>query len=97
MNFTSRRSNGDSRSIDELVAEFEPIVSGANYPAVEGYRTEDAEIVFVMMGSFATKARAAVDRLRDAGWRMGLVRPRVLRPYPTAHLRVCSRASGAWR
>ena len=27
---------------------------------------EDAEIVFFMMGAFATKAKAAVDRLREA-------------------------------
>ena len=35
------------------------------------------------MGSFATKAREAVDRLREAGQRVGLLRPRLLRPFPT--------------
>jgi pyruvate ferredoxin oxidoreductase alpha subunit len=40
-----------------------------------------------MMGSFATKAREAVDRLRQAGWAIGLVRPRLLRPFPEARLR----------
>ena len=39
-----------------------------------------------MMGSFASKAREAVDRLREAGWAIGLVRPRLLRPLPAAHL-----------
>ena len=33
-----------------------------------------------MIGSFATKARAAVDRLREAGTAVGLVRPLLLRP-----------------
>jgi pyruvate ferredoxin oxidoreductase alpha subunit len=60
---------------------------GRKHPAVESYRTEDAEVVFFMLGSFATKARAAVDRLRAAGRAVGLVRPRVLRPYPTEALR----------
>ncbi len=55
---------------------------GRTYRAVEAYRTEDAEIVFFMMGSFSTKAREAVDRLRDAGKRVGLVQPRLLRPFP---------------
>jgi pyruvate ferredoxin oxidoreductase alpha subunit len=32
---------------------------------------EDADDVFLMIGSFATKAKAAVDRLRDAGRRVG--------------------------
>ena len=70
----------------ELAGEFAQRF-GRDHPAVEGYRTDDAEIVFVMMGSFATKARAAVDRLREAGWRVGLVRPRLLRPFPETQLR----------
>jgi pyruvate ferredoxin oxidoreductase alpha subunit len=40
-----------------------------------------------MMGCFATKAREAVDRLRDAGWRIGLLRPRLLRPLPEQLIR----------
>jgi pyruvate ferredoxin oxidoreductase alpha subunit len=55
---------------------------GRERGAVEAYQTEDAEVVFFMMGSFATKAREAVDRLREAGQRVGLLRPRLLRPYP---------------
>ncbi len=59
---------------------------GRNYPAIEAYRCEDAEIVFVMIGSFATKARDAVDQLRQTGTAVGLVRPRLLRPFPTKTL-----------
>ncbi len=55
---------------------------GRTYEVVEAYRTEDADVVFFMIGSFATKAKNAVDRLRDAGRRVGLVRPRLLRPFP---------------
>ena len=62
---------------DEFCALF-----GRDRGAVEAYHTEDAEIVFYMMGSFATKAREAVDRLREAGQRVGLLRPRLLRPFP---------------
>jgi pyruvate ferredoxin oxidoreductase alpha subunit len=55
---------------------------GRQWDAVENYRADDAEIVFYMMGSFATKAKEAVDRLREAGQQIGLVRPRLLRPFP---------------
>jgi len=55
---------------------------GRQWDAVENYRTDDAEIVFYMMGSFATKAKEAVDRLRETGQQIGLVRPRLLRPFP---------------
>jgi pyruvate ferredoxin oxidoreductase alpha subunit len=60
---------------------------GRDIGALLTYRTEDAEVVFVMMGSFATKARAAVDGLRAAGIAAGLVRPRLLRPFPAESLR----------
>lgn len=71
---------------DEIAAEFEEAF-GRSLEAVEGYRSDDADYLFVMLGSFATKAKEAVDRLRDAGWRIGLVRPRLLRPFPSDHLR----------
>jgi len=57
-------------------------IFGREQGLLENYRSEDAEIVFYMVGSFATKAREAVDRLREAGQRVGLVRPRLLRPLP---------------
>ncbi|HEY5789031.1 MAG TPA: pyruvate synthase [Gammaproteobacteria bacterium] len=66
----------------EFAAQF-----GRDHPAVEAYRADDAEYLFVMLGSFATKARAALDRLRAAGWRIGLLRPRLLRPLPQLLLR----------
>jgi pyruvate ferredoxin oxidoreductase alpha subunit len=71
---------------DEIAGEFARDF-GRRYDAVEAYRADDAEFVFVMLGSFATKAVEAVDRLRDAGRRLGLVRPRLLRPFPEARLR----------
>lgn len=57
-------------------------LTGRSYPAVEEYRAEDADIVFFMIGSFATKAKAAIDRMRSQGVRVGLVRPRLFRPFP---------------
>ena len=70
---------------DEAAAAFASVF-GRRHEAVEAYRSEDADIVFVMIGSFATKAREAVDRLREAGQAVGLVRPRLLRPYPAEQL-----------
>ncbi len=55
---------------------------GREYQSIEAYKSDDAEYLYVMMGSFATKAKEAVDRLRDAGWRIGLLRPRLFRPFP---------------
>lgn len=71
---------------DEAAKAFEDAF-GRAYPALETYRMDDAEVAFVMMGSFATKAQDAVDRLRAQGIKAGLVRPRLLRPLPEAALR----------
>jgi pyruvate ferredoxin oxidoreductase alpha subunit len=71
----------------EVVAEDFAERLGRRHPAVDAYRCDDAEYAFVMIGSFATKARDAVDRLREAGWRIGLLRPRLLRPFPVQAIR----------
>jgi pyruvate ferredoxin oxidoreductase alpha subunit len=71
---------------EDIAAEF-AAQFGREYHALETYRSEDAEFVLFMMGSFATKAKDAVDRLREAGWKVGLVRPRLLRPFPEEPLR----------
>lgn len=71
---------------DEAAADFARLF-GRAYEAVEAYRLDDADYAFFMIGSFSTKAKAAVDRLRAAGWKIGLVRPRLLRPFPAARLR----------
>jgi pyruvate ferredoxin oxidoreductase alpha subunit len=71
---------------DEVAAGFAREL-GRERPAVEAYRTDDADVVFFMIGAFATGAREAVDRLRQAGQRVGLVRPLLVRPYPAARIR----------
>jgi len=71
---------------DEITAEFAEEF-GRPREALESYRTEDAEYLFFQIGSFATKAREAVDRLRESGWAIGLLRPRLFRPLPEKHIR----------
>jgi pyruvate ferredoxin oxidoreductase alpha subunit len=66
---------------DDIAQEFKEYF-GRYHPIVETYRTEDADYAFVMMGCFATKAKDAVQRLREEGIKIGLVRPRLLRPFP---------------
>lgn len=71
---------------DEVAAEFAESF-GRQHDAIEEYRTEDAELVFVMIGSFATKAKEAVDQLRAAGCNAGLLRTRLIRPFPAQRFR----------
>jgi pyruvate ferredoxin oxidoreductase alpha subunit len=57
---------------------------GRTYDAVERFQLDDAEFVLVMIGSFATRARAAIERFRSEGQRVGLLRLRLVRPWPAA-------------
>ena len=71
---------------EEIAADFARRF-GRSHPAVESYRADDAELAFCMIGAFSTKAMEAVDQLRHAGIRAGVIRPRLLRPYPDEALR----------
>jgi pyruvate ferredoxin oxidoreductase alpha subunit len=55
---------------------------GRCYGALESYRLDDAEFVIVMSNSFSTVGKAAVSRLREGGAKVGLLRLRLIRPFP---------------
>lgn len=57
---------------------------GRTYGAVEGFQLDDAEWAIVMSNSFSTVGKAAVERLRAAGEKVGLLRLRLIRPFPHA-------------
>ena len=52
----------------------------------EEYRTEDADILFVSFGISARVCQSALERLRELGIRIGLLRPQSLFPFPEARL-----------
>ena len=49
---------------------------------IETYRTEDADAVIVTLGSVAGTTRCVVDKMRDEGKKVGLLRIRCMRPFP---------------
>ncbi|NOZ53785.1 MAG: pyruvate ferredoxin oxidoreductase [Gammaproteobacteria bacterium] len=53
---------------------------------VEGYRLEDAEIVFVGLGSLIGAVQDLIDQLREQGQLVGALRLRCFRPFPAAAL-----------
>jgi pyruvate ferredoxin oxidoreductase alpha subunit len=65
----------------EAAAAFEQLF-GRRYDVVEGYRLDDADDVLVMTNAFASKGMAAVDVARGEGRRVGLLRLRMIRPWP---------------
>jgi len=73
--------------IKTAAEEYRDIMGNFHGGLVEAYRMEDAEFALVAMGSIASEAKVAVDRLREAGYPCGLVRVRSYRPFPIAELR----------
>lgn len=71
--------------IREVWDEWEKL-TGRRYKPVETYRMDDAEIAFVCMGCLGQTAELAVDRLREGGKKMGLVKIRLWRPTPADDL-----------
>jgi pyruvate ferredoxin oxidoreductase alpha subunit len=53
---------------------------------LEEYRTDDAELVVVVLGSTAGTAKVVVDELREGGTKAGLIKLRIFRPFPAARL-----------
>lgn len=65
----------------EVAKEFEKI-SGRSYGLFESYRLEDAEIGIVILNSAAGTTKDVIDEYRDKGVKVGLLKPRLFRPFP---------------
>ncbi len=74
--------------IPDIVKEYEKI-SGKNYGFIEEYKTEDAELAVVSLGSTAGTAKALVDILREQGRKVGSVKIRFFRPFPAEEIAQC--------
>jgi pyruvate ferredoxin oxidoreductase alpha subunit len=73
------------RVIQEVAEEFNHKFD-RNYGLFEPYRLEDAEVALVVANSTAGTAKVVVDQLRDEGLKVGLLKPRVFRPFPGKEL-----------
>lgn len=59
-------------------------LTGRHYDMITPYRTDDAEYVFISLGSAAENIEAAVDYLRETrNARVGSIHVNALRPFPT--------------
>ena len=65
----------------EVAEEFEKL-SGRAYGIFEDYRLEDDDREVVMIGSEAGTTKDAIDKLREKGEKVGLLKIRLFRPFP---------------
>ena len=66
---------------EQRAKDFEKI-SGRKYGLIEEYKMDDAEYAMVIIGSAAGTAKEAVDEMREAGKKVGIIKIRSFRPFP---------------
>jgi len=57
------------------------------YSPVESYRTKDAKVLLLTMGSFSETAMTTIDKMKGEGREVGLVKLRLWRPFPFNEMR----------
>jgi len=95
-----RRQNDEamkraSTVIEEAYADFRKVMGrGPENPWFEEYLTDDAEIILVGMGTISLPMKVGIRNMRAQGKKVGLIRPRWFRPFPTDRIvKALSRAS----
>ncbi|HVU47471.1 MAG TPA: 2-oxoacid:acceptor oxidoreductase family protein [Terracidiphilus sp.] len=83
----ARRNNFAEPILEFLEAAYKDFgeLTGRHYGLLSQYKTEDAETVFISLGSAAENIEAAVDYLRATrGSSVGSIHVNVIRPFPEA-------------
>lgn len=74
------------KAVDEAEEKFAEIFGRRYTGLTESYRTDDADFVLITLGSIAGLVRETVDRLREKGKKVGLLRIRYMRPFPNEEI-----------
>jgi pyruvate ferredoxin oxidoreductase alpha subunit len=73
--------------IPEIAAEFEQGFGRAAGGLVRGYRTDDAEVIVVALGSVLGTIEDVIDEMRDEGIKIGALAIKCFRPWPADEVR----------
>lgn len=66
---------------DEIRREYAEL-TGRDYPVLDLYRMEDAEVAIFLMNSASELIKDVVDQLREKGIKAGSIAPNMIRPFP---------------
>ncbi len=78
----NRDVNAAKSKIIEVDREFKKRF-GRGYGIMERYHSDDAEVILLTMGSLSSSSKDIVDQLRKRGEKVGLVKLKAFRPFPT--------------
>ena len=74
------------KKFDEIDRDFKAQFGRSYGGQIEEYRMEDAEIVIVSMGCSTGTAKVVIDKKREEGIKVGLIKIRMFRPSPRERL-----------
>jgi pyruvate ferredoxin oxidoreductase alpha subunit/phenylglyoxylate dehydrogenase alpha subunit len=64
--------------------------------AIELYRCDDADIVLLTIGAVTGTARVSIDKAREEGIKIGLIKVRYMRPFPVQKIAESLKGKKAW-
>ena len=77
----SKAMQNAKKVILEVSEEYAKL-TGKSYGLFEEYMTEDADVVIVVLNSTAGTVKYVINQMRAQGKKVGLIKPRVFRPFP---------------
>lgn len=89
MNHKKEQLEGLQNTIPQAKKVFENFAgfSGRKYTLVEEIKTDDAEVVFVALGSVIGTLQVAISKLHKKGIKAGIINPRLFRPLPIQEIK----------
>ncbi len=83
MQTAMEEAKGVAKTVDKEFGQ----AFGRSYGTMEEYFVEDADILLVTTGTVTGTARVVVDEYREKGERVGLLKMKMFRPFPTEDVR----------
>jgi pyruvate/2-oxoacid:ferredoxin oxidoreductase alpha subunit len=87
MRYQTQQAMEEAKEVILKADEEYEAIFGRRYGSIEGYRMEGAELALVTSGTASSTSRDVVDRYRDEGKAVGMLKIRTFRPFPAEAIR----------
>jgi 2-oxoisovalerate ferredoxin oxidoreductase alpha subunit len=82
-----QEAHGNAKKlIPQIAKEWENLSGYFHGDLLEYYKCENVEHILLSMGAIGAESKVAIDKLQQAGHKIGLARVRVIRPFPTEEI-----------
>ena len=75
-------ANENAHKVIEDISRKYEVLSGRKYSYIEEYMMDDAEVAIICIGSSAGTVKSTINKMRKNGFKVGLIKIRMFRPFP---------------